>query len=179
LSGERPRSRPYFHGDDWHELRDAQYDDRWEDLAMMVGRVSDMYRRASVVMGREDDPVAEALRAGPYFDGRSLTVAHAHLAAFWRLRNGHVNPSLPGLLDLEPLLAEWRRWVIDEVTLWIIHRPILVRRAALVTTRSLVQRTGTILAEAELWESLKEFYPLPPPDHPELFDGRGAWPPDR
>ncbi|HMR61676.1 hypothetical protein, partial [Amaricoccus sp.] len=125
------QTRPYFHGDDWHELRDAQYEDRWDDLAMMVGRVSDMYRRASVVMGREDDPVAEALRAGPFFDGRSLTVAQAHLAAHWRWKEGHVNPSLPGILDMELLLEAWRKWVMSEVTLWIIDSPILVRRAAI------------------------------------------------
>jgi hypothetical protein len=39
-----------------------------------------MYRRASVVLGRGEDRAAQALRAGPVFDGRSLTVAHAHLA---------------------------------------------------------------------------------------------------
>lgn len=165
------RSQPGFHGDDWHELRDAQHDQRWDDLAVMVGRISDTYRRASVVMGCEDDPVAEALRAGPFFDGRSLVVAHSYLAAFWRHANGHVNPSLPGMLDLGPLLGQWRSWMRREASFWIIHHPILVRRVALVATRSLVQRVDTIVAEMDLWESLREFYPLPPPDHADRLDG--------
>lgn len=170
-------SRSSFRGDDWHELRDGQYDGRWDDIAAMVGEIADMYLRASTVMGCEDDPVAAALRAGPFFNGRSLMVAHARLAAFWRLTTGHVHPTLPGLLDLAPELTQWRAWMLREVRHWIIHHPILVRRAALVVARSLVQTADTIVAEMDLWDSLKALYVLPPPDHADLFDGRGVWPP--
>jgi hypothetical protein len=172
VNGVPPRSRPSFRGDDWHELRDAQYAGRLDDLAMLVGEVSDMYLRACVVMGCEDDPVAEALRAGPFFDARSLFVAHARLAAVWRLRHGHVHPTVPGLLDLGPELAQWRAWVVGEVTFWILRRPLLLRRAALVVTRSLVQTPATIVAEMDLRDSLADFYPLPPPDPAGRFEGK-------
>ncbi len=171
------RTYPVFEGDDWHELRDAQYDQRENDLAIIMGRVCDMYLRASVVMAREDDPVAEAIRAGRFFDARSLMVAHAHLAAFWRLKHGHVNPSLPGILDMWSLLDAWENWVMHEVTLWILDNPRLVRLSALVCARSLVQTRDTIVAEMDLWDALKEYYALPPPDQGDLFDDPASYTP--
>lgn len=165
-----PRSRPCFRGDDWHELRDAQYVDRSDDLAGMAGTVHDMYQRACVVVGREDDAVAQSLRAGPFFDPQSLAPAHAHLAAVWRLRNGHVHPSLPGVVDMYPLVRDWQRWLSSEVILWIIDRPLLVRQAAIVVTRSLIQRTSTIVAEMDLLDTLRDRYPLPPTEQMDLFE---------
>lgn len=164
-----PQTPEHFPGDCWHELRDAQMDDRWEDLAEMVGQVTAMYRRAAIVMGRETDPVAEALAAGPYFDGRSLIVVHAHLAAWWRLSQGHVHRPLPGIIALDPLLKDWRKWLRSEVVLWILDRPRLVRLAAIVVARSLVQRVATIEAEMDLWEGLRAEYPLPPNPQRDLI----------
>lgn len=68
------------------------------------------------------------------------------------------------------------------MTLSIIHRPILVRRAALVVARgaraSLVQTAATVIAEMDLRDSLRASYPLPPPDATDPIDGRGSWSPD-
>lgn len=164
-----PQTPEHFLGDCWHELRAAQTATRRDDLAEIAGQVTAMYRRASIVMGREDDPVAEALEAGPFFDGRSLIVAHAHLAAWRRLRQGHVHWPLPGIIDLDPLLREWSKWVRYEVVVWILRRPRLIRLATTVVARSLAQRVATIEAERDLWDGLRAEYPLPPNPQRDLF----------
>jgi hypothetical protein len=134
--------------------------------------VFDFYRRSAIVLGKEDDAVLESLRAEPNFDLRTLGVAHAHLAAFWRMQNGHVNPSLPGILDLDKQLHEYHDWVVTEATLWIIDNPLLIRLFALVLVQ---QNTAPgIMAEIDLLDELKVYYPLVPPDQLDLFDDRST-----
>lgn len=169
-----PVTRPVFPGDDWHELRDYLYDRKADVMSRVVGRVTDMYQRAAVVMGREDDAVAQSLRADKLFDLRTMYVTHGHLAAYWRCKQGHVNPTLPGTFDFEPEYRDWNEWVMHEATLWIIDNPRLVRLFCLALVNE--HRNG-LVAEMDLWDELKAYYPLPPPDHPDFFDDPKSYSP--
>jgi hypothetical protein len=159
--GGRP-SAPVFLGDDWRELRDAQWEVRDDTLAEVVGKVTMFHRHAIAVMAAEDDRVAAALDAGPFFDAFALYPPYVYLAGAWRHAQGHVHPSLPGMLDLSGLVEDWRGWAREEPERWFLRRPTLVRRFAVLTARSLVPGSDTIVALTDLLNELRAHYPLPP-----------------
>lgn len=170
-----PITRPLFAGDDWHELRDWLYGERAIACSRIAGLVFDFYRRAAIVLDRTDDAVLESLTAVKHFDLRTLGVAHAHLAAYWRRQNGHVDPTIPGLLSHSRLVDEFEDWVIGEASLWIVDNPRLVRLFALVLVQ---QNTASgIAAEMDLWDELKAFYPIVPPENRDLFDSDESYAP--
>lgn len=162
-----PRTPPSFAGDDWHELRDIQLDHAAELLSRMAGRCAESYLRAAVVLDRENDAVAQSLRAEKTFDLRTLRVALAHMAAFWRHGDSLPDPMLPGLSDPYRWLDQWADWAMSECTLWIIDNPRLIRLFCLVLVQ---QNTADgIIAEWNLWDALKEHYPVPPNPQRDLF----------
>lgn len=172
-----PQTRPVFLGDDWWELRDAQSAGRAELMARLAGLVCAFYQRAAVVTGRETDPVAIAFRKEKLFDLRAVYVAHDHLAGHWRLIQGHVHPPIPGLCDIPRMLDDWRDWAMSEGRRWIVDQPILLRRFALVFAFS--RTRDSLLHEMDLWDALKEHYPLTPPDQGDFFDDPASYTPYR
>lgn len=172
-----PQTRPVFFGDDWAELRDAQTTARAEAMARLAGCVCRTFLRAAVVMGRETDPAAIALRRDLLFDLRATYVAHDHLAGHWRLVQGHVHPPIPGLCDIRRMVRDWQDWALREASLWVLDQPLLLRRFALVIAYS---RTGdSLLHELDLWDTLKEQYPLTPPAQGDFFDDPASYTPYR
>lgn len=172
-----PHARQVFFGDDWPELRDAQAAGRADLAARLAGRVRDMYLRAAVVAGRETDPVAIALRNDQDCDLRAVYGAHDHLAGHWRLIRGHLLPPPGEPCDLAPLLRDWQDWAMSEAGLWIVDQPLLVRRFALAFVFS---RTSDSLCHAiDLWDALKEHYPLTPPAQGDFFDDPASYTPYR
>ncbi|MDP3959445.1 MAG: hypothetical protein Q8Q26_05140 [Pseudorhodobacter sp.] len=163
------RSRPWFAGDDWHELRDAQNDESNETVSRIAGLVADFYRRAAIVMGDREDSILDSLQVTRLFDVRTLGVAHAHLAAYWRFTNGHVNPTLPHIVTFDHMVRDWQEWVWGMSALWIIDNPLLVRLFCLVLVQ---QNTADgIVAEMDLWDELRRFYALPGTETRDMFLG--------
>ncbi|MCA0271654.1 MAG: hypothetical protein LCH69_06260 [Proteobacteria bacterium] len=162
-----PRTLPSFPGDDWHELRDLQMHNPWDALSRMAGLCADFYLRAAKVLDRDDDAAAQCLRDEKNFDFRTLYVTYAHMAAYWRY-SGHLpDPMLPGMSDLDRLRQQWHDWAIAECTLWCLDNPRLVRLFCLVLVQ---QNTADgIVAEWNLWDEIKEHYPLPPNPQRDLF----------
>lgn len=156
-----PRSRPSFPGDDWGELRDAQVAETPRVLGELAGAIVSIYRHSATVMGRDDDPLLATLDADPYFDAHRLYVAAAHLAAYWRDLCGHLTPTLPGIVDLSPLIHDWQRWLVTEPHYWHLRRPDILRRFIALIAAS---RRGADVSALEilLWEALQTYYPVPP-----------------
>lgn len=170
MTGYEPyeaRTVPSFPGDDWHELRDLQSDYAAHVLSRMAGRCAEFYLRSAVVLDREDDAVAQCLRAESKFDLRTLYVAHAHMAAFWRHGDNLPDLMLPGLSDLYRFQDQWADWAMSECTLWIVDNPRLIRLFCLVLVQ---QNTADgIVAECDLWDALKDHYPVPPNPQRDFF----------
>jgi len=171
----QPKTRPVFPGDDWGELRDEQMEQANFILARIAGVVARHYQRSAIVLGREDDAVAVELRREHWFDARAGYVAYAHLAAVWRLRRRLLVDRLEGVTDLFPLIGEWQTWVLSEAGQWFLDNPRLLRLFALVLAKW--QTRDTILHEMDLWDELKSFYPLPPPENLDFFDSPDGYTP--
>jgi hypothetical protein len=170
------RTRASFTGDDWHELRDAQHARRDQVVAALAGRVADVYQRCAVATGRTDEPLARLVRAQRVFHPRALYPTHDWLAAFWRARHGHLVPTLPGMVILDPMVRDWHRWAVQEVMRWLLHWPDLVRTYARALAAARV--SGVESEEIDLWDELRPRYPLPPHPPPPPPRPAAADPPD-
>lgn len=169
------RTRPMFKGDDWQELRDSQA--RWaaDTMSRVVGEVNHYYQRAAVATGTQESLLARALRGEKEFDLRTVYVAHGHMAAHWRLANGHVNPTLPGLYQVDRHTEEFMEWAWKEPANWFFENPGLIHLFAVVIEGW--QSVNTLLNEMALWDELKAWYPLPPPENLDFFDDPASYSP--
>ncbi|MFN3825797.1 MAG: hypothetical protein ACK4RN_17660 [Pseudorhodobacter sp.] len=174
-----PRSKPNFAGDLQHDFRDFQYERRAETLSLLIGEVTGIYLRACTVLGMEDDPIADCLRADDHFDLRAFQVVHDFLAAWWRKHHlgFAMNPDdsrpppegrkwIP-LTSYRALLDCFHRRLLGEVAIWALHEPRIIRQFCLVQVKD--GSPGGIMAEIDLFDSLRHRYPLPEspfPAHP-------------
>ena len=171
------RTRPAFKGDDWQELRDEQA--RWaaDTMSRVVGEVKLYFQRAAVATDTQDSLLARTLRGEKEFDLRTVYVAHGHMAAHWRLSNGHLNPTLPELSRVDRLADEFMDWAKREPTQWFFENPRLLHLFAVATAGW--QSVNTLQNEMALWDELKSWYPLPPPENLDLFDDPASYSPYR
>jgi hypothetical protein len=174
FEAEAPETRPFFAGDDWDELREDQYWNRYQTRAGIADRIVKAYLRAAVATGREDDAIALALRSGAP-DATPLMLAFAHLAAYWRYAHAHA-AFRERFYDPDRDWIVWERWILDEVAAWLLDCPRLLRLAVILLVRPppVQPPVQPLLAEAEMWELLQRRYPLPPPEQPDLL-GDPRW----
>lgn len=166
LEQEPPETRPFFAGDDWHELREDQYWNRYQTRTRIADRIIKAYLRAATATGREDDAIALVLRSGAP-DATPLMLAYAHLAAYWRYARAH-----GALCHPDPDSSVWEEWILDEVTAWFLDCPKLVRLAAILLVRP--RFAQPLAVEAEMWGLLQQRYRLPPPEQADLL-GDPRW----
>ncbi len=162
------RTRPAFDGDDWSELRDAQAAVMRQDIAVIGGTCMQAYHLAARITDIKNDVIHQQISGDIALDHRALGVAQAHLAAHWRLIHGHTCPRLPEVIPYDQEIRDWQSWLDREVRRWFHGAPQLVR---LVCRAMAFQNTHTgILAEMDLWDALKEVYPLTPPRQGDFWD---------
>ena len=175
----RPRSRPNFKGDLHHDIRDHMLDCRNDTLSMWTGKAVDRYLAACRLLDIRDDPVADSLETFNAFDPATLTVAHDYLAAHWRYVHlpDHLSdrmpvfPDIPGASDqgirnsLGVCLCAFRHWLTLMVEFDATHAPVVLRRLCLVLVQQNTEQG--IMAEIDLFDTLRQHYPLPPMNAPQ------------
>ena len=169
-----PRSPKAFPTDVQHDFRDHMYAVRSATLADWMGEAARTYLRAADILRRRRiDPLAIALDMDDLFDGRTLMVAHDHMAAFWR--NCQMREVMAGrgrrYWGREPeqlynivnspreLIAIFRQWLRWQIGAWADRRPDLLELFLFAVVGEHT-RSGH-LVEAELYYTLATNYPVP------------------
>lgn len=164
-----PRSAMAFPTDLHHDFRDFQADQRLDTIATWVGLASQTYLDATRLLGAEQDPIADCLRADPRFDARTIWGCHDIMAVHWRarwldlaLRGKHRVVALPytqhPIYTYRDLQNTFLRWLLDETAGWARRRPQLIRLMCLAVVGE-HSRQGQ-KHELQLMASLASLYPL-------------------
>ena len=158
------KTQPNFEGDFQHDLRDFQIEYREETLSLVLGEVSQIYLRATVVLGVTDDPIADCLHADNFFDLRCFVAMHGFMAAQWRkgryaaLSRNREKALKAGLIvqSYAEWFADFHAWFLTEIADWGRNAPHLIRLACLLMVRG--RTTEGYMAEIDLWDALNKRY---------------------
>jgi hypothetical protein len=167
-----PKTPPHFPGDLQHDLRNHLLSLRLETIAQWEGEANRLYLRvADILRRRKIDPLAITLDMDDRLDARTLMVAHAHMAAFWRAtclpevmqtagkRRWGPQGLYNHLNSYGDLTAIFRSWLMMQTNHWADHRPDVLELMLLAVVGDHT-RSG-IAVEAEFFYTLAWDFPVP------------------
>lgn len=157
---------PRFAGDDFEALRDLQFYTFGSTIGTLASVAVQRYEMAWRMIGCPADPVKDCLDAEKHFDASTLRDVHEILAAFWRRKNGYLQPVFPELVPLKELLADWQIWLFQEVRIWSQHDPHLIRHVCLILSQQNV--VPGIMEEIDFGMEIAERYSPAKATEPDL-----------
>lgn len=104
---------PMFDGDEHHALQLQQHDAYGQALDIIVHEAKRRLDEAERLVGKT--PLGDEVRLDRW-DHHVIQTVHDLLAAVWRLRFGHTQPSLPlSGFHVEAQTAQWLDWLRSHV----------------------------------------------------------------